>query len=393
MDLADDKTFYKEVFVMARGLDEIRKGHGIFPDGICPICGHQGWCCTISTDDGAMFVVCKRDTAKQDVGNYKYIKDTNKEKSSMFLYKEGNKSKYNNYNNNVKDIKFIKTNEIKRFPDNVLDKLNHKLLSMLEIKNEHRQMLKAEKFTDEMIEKYQIKSYPDMKERWSIARALSEYAEMEFGSGDLTGFPGAYIAESKSGNRYWSLSGYEGTVFNITNAYGEIVMLQIRLDNPFPGTGKYRVLSSEGTKKDGSPMFQNGCTPNSRIGIFEPAVMGDTYAAYFTEGVKKAIKVVETLGCICITVQGVNSWSELLEVNEKGERIIDVLKKYGVKMLIMAYDGDRFKNKYVKKAQKDVIKVFKDEGFYMAEAYWDSYMGKGIDDILNNGYKPMFAVI
>lgn len=377
---------------MSRGKLEIKRGHPSFPDGICPICGHQGWCFTTYADDGAEFVICNRDTAKQDVNGYKYIKDTSNMKSSVFIYKDATTG----YTRTkpIETIRQRKEAEIKRFPDHILDKLNRKLLSLLTLNEHHKEMLKKDMFTEELIKKYNIKSYPPIKERWKIAKELVQYAKDSLAIDDLTGFPGAYIAESKSsGNRYWSLAGYEGIVFPIANVYGEIVMLQVRLEKPIPGKGKYRVVSSSGTNKDGTPRFLNGCSPGARIGVLKPTVMGDFYTAYHTEGIKKAIKVVEKLGCVCITVQGVKSWSELFEKTERNERTIDVLKNLGVKMIIMAYDGDRFYNSHVMDAEKTVVEALKKEGFFVGSAYWDSYMGKGIDDILDNGYKPMFAML
>lgn len=367
---------------MSQGVIEIKRGNMHYPDGICPICRHQGYCATTVSEDGSLFIICKRDISKSDIMGYKYIKETGKG-FSMFLKKDGQTG---DYRTTPIDIKKVKSNDIVRFADSKLHRINSKLLSMLTLSPQHRKILHDWKFTDEMISRYGFKTFPEVKDRWKIAKSLYE----EFG--DLTGFPGAYIKD-KEDSRYWTLTGFDGIVFPITNIYGEIVMLQIRLDNPGPN-GKYKPLSSAGFTPDGKPRYQNGCTPNSRIGIVIPPVLGDTYVCHVTEGYKKAIKVVENLGCLCISVQGVGSWSELVESNEKGETMIEVLKRqYGVKMVIISYDIDRFKNGHVMVAQDNVVNELKKHDLYVGESFWDGHAGKGIDDCIDNGYKPYFRMI
>ncbi|MGE4282814.1 MAG: DUF3854 domain-containing protein [Clostridia bacterium] len=367
-------------------LREIRRGNPHFPNGICPICGHEGWCAT-SEDTGKLFIICKRDTLKANVSIFKYIKDTNNEGNSLFVY-EPSGSGY--------EINFqaaAKGNIVERMKDISLDCINRKLLSMLTLEDHHRQKLKTDGFTDELISRYSIKSFPvrdfERKKsniqsknplRWQLAK------ELHNSYGDLKGFPGAFLS-SYNDKTYWSLAGYDGILFPIENIYGEIVMMQIRLDNPSNG-GKYRVLSSEGER------FPHGCGPSSRVGLCKPKVLGDTYICYVTEGIKKAIITSERLGALTATVQGVNSWSELINENDRNERFIDILKnRYGTRIFIIAYDNDKYRNAKVMDSQKRVIDTLKNEGFCVGVAEWDSYCGKGIDDMLNNGYKPMYHIM
>jgi len=352
----------------------------------CPICGHAGWCCTTGY---GKYIICKRDTQKSNVNGFKYIGDSGREQNSKFV-REGNWDGSSNYVEVVK-----KDTSIIRFPDGKLDMINRRLLSMLCLEDFHKKKLNEGGISDEAIAHYGIKSYPEpdflRKQsgaysknpmRWKLAQELSK----EFG--DLTGFPGAYVKEGKDSN-YWNLSSCGGIMFPITNVYNEIVMMQIRVDNPPPGfKGKYMMFSSDGDNKP------NGCTPSSRAGLVKPRVMGDTYVCYITEGIKKAIVIAEKLGSLAITIQGVNSWAELIEQNSRGERFLDVLRnRYGVGMFIIALDNDKYQNKKVMSQQKNIIKTMYDEGFQVGLAEWDSYSGKGIDDCLNNGYKVMHHMV
>lgn len=365
--------------------NEIGPRHHLYK--VCPICGHVGWCCTTNYKD-IVYLTCKRDTLKCDINGFKYIGDSKKQGNSKYVDSNVHGEFINrSYQQEGLDPK--KDTTLIRFSDSKINEIHKKLLSMLILEDYHREYLNKAGINDMLIEYFKIKSYPEVdflrkqnqiqsknKLRWQLAQELVK------SFGDLTGYPGAYVKEGEK-NRYWTLAGCGGIMFSIPNVYGEYVMGQIKIDNPPPGfRGKYMMFSSDG--KD------NGCTPSSRVGMCFPKVLGDTYVCYITEGIKKAIVTSDRLGSLAITMQGVNSWGELLEKNQRGERLIDVLKnKYGVRMFIIAFDKDKYQNNKVMEQQKVIMKALHDEGFIIGLAEWDSYCGKGMDDVLVNGYKPM----
>lgn len=372
---------------------EIKKGHPLFQ--ICPVCGHEGWCATIEDGDN-LFLICKRDVSKTDVNGFSYLCDTKKEGNSYFIF--GEKKFYkNNSSRPISPLpkKKNKKNQIERFSDSRLDKIYRDMFSLLILEENHRKYLKGEGFTDEMLENLHIKSWPVTDYvRWKEKVQTRSPKRSEIGRrlfekhGDLTGLPGAYLAFNKKTNEYyWTFAGKDGIMFGLPNVYGEIVMCQLRLDKPDKG-GKYRILSSTGQ------YYENGCSPGSRISVVKPKHLGDTVSIYLTEGYKKAAVAADRLGGIVITIQGVNSWAELFEINERNERLVDVLKnRYKTQIIIVALDNDKYENMKVMDSQKAIIKALKKENFEIAVAEWDSYMGRGLDDVLNNRYRPFYVLV
>lgn len=352
---------------------EIKRGNQFYE--ICPVCGHTQWCCTNITDDGAVFIVCKRDTLKRNLPGLRYIKDSLKEKNSVYLVESlSGSQKVKQYVNTVKS-----TSQTNRLCDPELNKINSALLSMLSLSDTHRDYLFKCGISPELIKLNKITSYPEptlYPKRWKLAQNLIEKFS------DLSGFPGAYVKENEE-SQFWNLAGLGGIIFPISNIYGEIVMLQIRVDNPPPGGGKYYPISSYNKKA--------GSSPGSRIGIVVPMVVKDYYVCYITEGIKKAIVGSEKLGAIFITVQGVGSWSEILEKTSRGEYFLDAIQRlYGSKVFVVAYDNDKYRNEAVMRQQKEVITALRERNLVPALAEWDSWKGKGIDDMLLNGHRPMY---
>lgn len=379
-----------------RMLKEIKKGN---PLGIeyCPICGHTGWCATFVKDD-ELFIICKRDVSKMDTNGYTYLSNTRKEGNSFFVFDPNGQRKswekpISSPVSHPPKYRETKSFENKPFPDDMLNMMYRDLLSMLILEDEHRLYLHREGFTDQMITRMNIKSWPASdKERYENhikTRNPKRYVigkKLHEKYGDLTGLPGAYLAENKKNKElYWTFTTGSGIIFPIENIYGEVVTLQMRLDRP--SRAKYKIFSS-------AEYYLNGSSPGSRIGIIKPKEIADSYLVYLTEGIKKAGIIAERLGVIALTIQGVNSWSELFTINYCGERLIDILRlQYNIKMVVLALDNDKYNNQKVMAQQENIRTTLKKEGFLVSSAEWDSYMGKGIDDMLNNGYRPMYVLL
>ena len=161
--------------------------------------------------------------------------------------------------------------------------------------------------------------------------------------------------------------------------------------------GKYRNFSSfvadEAAEKQGilMNMLNSGCEACNQLGFYYNESRDDMYICYITEGEKKGIFSNEILRAPFISVPGVSSW-KFLTSSERGERPVDVLKKKGIKILIVAFDADREKNNAVMRAQNATIESLKKEGFTVGVAEWDMALGKGIDDLLANGHKPSYVL-
>lgn len=376
-------------------LVEINKRNPFYQ--VCPICGHSDWCATSTAIDDrtgkpVLFIICKRDVTEMSRGNFNFVGkskgNSNEGPNSKYLVTDSS-SFGDVIQQNIKQIKVFN-----RFEDEKLDKLNRKFLSLLTVEEPHRNILNAGGITDEMIDYFNIKSFPrkdsdpirktgqyKVPKRWEICKKLQEI------SADLTGYPGAHVVTGKGD--YWTLNGPEsGILFTLPTWKNHLVKSEIRRDVVHGSQGKYCSMSSAA-----SPYheFVNGCGPGGRYGLFLPPILGDTSILYITEGAKKAMSIAWYQGYPAITVPGVSNWRELFEPGQDGMRPIDAIKnRFSIRYVILAFDGDKNINMHVKYNNLKLGLTCLEEGFQLGEAYWDSYMGKGIDDVLANKYKVSF---
>lgn len=382
----------------------------------CPICGKPDWCASFDGEDGYTFIVCKRDIQKTNIQGidgefYMYIGDSKKENNSIF--ENAHQHVVRTGANNPHSYKKFKEQsarrlereeEVKPLQNSKLDEIYRELLSMLILEDRHREYLKKEGWTDEMIQAYQIKSFPvnDYERRQNNIKTKNP-KRSELGRrlyekfGDLTGVPGAMIREY-NGSRYWTFAGYDGIIFPVPDVNRKIYRLRIRLENPPAKGGKYRNLSSYKEKEvDGKlvNIYENGTRSGNAIGFYDRNcyVPNDYYCTYLTEGEKKSMVGNSKLAAPFISVPGVNSFGLLIERDkETGKRMIDDLKEKGTKVLIIAFDADKTTNAKVMQSEKDACNLLKNEGFILGIASWDIALGKGIDDLILNGYRPRYTL-
>ena len=378
---------------------------------VCPICGKPDWCAVFDIEGDYKLLTCMRDNNHSDIqgidGNfYIYIGNSKGgnaiyENACQRLVRTEKKHDQANFQAfKAQQAKKVPVEEaIKPLPNSKLNKIYRYLLELLILEDHHRDYLKKEGWTDEMIDLYGIKSFPvNDYTRWKENVNTKNLTRKELGRklyekfGDLTGVPGAYIKENQKKQRYWTFAGADGIVFPIPDVYKQIFRLRIRVENPTKKGGKYRNLSSYSEKEiDGiiRNVYENGCRSGNAIGFFQHNC--DYYCCYLTEGEKKSMVTNYKLKAPCIDIPGVNSWSDLTAVNEEtNERMIDALKRLGVKILIIALDNDKYQNEAVMKNQIAIIELLKKEGFMIGLGEWDSWQGKGIDDVLFAGEKPMY---
>ena len=431
----------------------------------CPICGKPDWCFWISMNnfDGE-FLCCQRHTTREDVigedGRY-YIhhKFSNGDGSAgASIFEEANQRRCRlerNYSNKAENFKKATIREEKLTPVNLitardnayLDKIYRTMLYHLSLEPIHREYLYKEGWTDEMLEKYQIRSFPEKdytrfqfrKESFQnggISRKkLATILLEQFGENALVGVPGAY--KDKGGN--WTFAGRSGILFPQYDVYHRMYRVRLRMDfrdvnatissnengkDDFfidsdgkqwflslggiyqivgnqrvyqKGSGKYRNFSSfkenEEAQKQGFLMntYESGCEAGNQIGFYYEEARDDMYVCYVTEGEKKGIYGNEILHAPFVSIPGVSSWGFLLS-KKGGERPVDLLKRKGVRIFIVAFDADRETNERVMQAQKATIQALKEEGFTVGVAEWNIEHGKGIDDLLCNGYRPQYVL-
>lgn len=432
----------------------------------CPICGKPDWCFYIpmSKYDGEL-LCCQRHTSKEDVigrdGNFyihvKFSEGENSKGSSIFEEANQRKARLDNEAHDFSRANAAVDHERVLTPVNIihakepkeLDRIYRKMQELLKLEPMHREYLHKEGWTDELIEKYKIVSFPEKDyirynhrrdtfktgnlSRKKLASKLME----EFGPNALIGVPGAY--KDKGDN--WTFSGASGILFPQYNVNHLLYRVRLRRDFrdvdavifSIPGGDDYYIdehgekthlsmkgrytVSSDGKRdyrKDGGKyrnfssfrksdvaakqgfyknLYNSGCESGNALGFYFCEQKDDMYLCYITEGEKKGIFSNEILRAPFISVPGVNAWGLLLAYDKSlGKRPIDVLREKGIKMLVIAYDADKEENARVMAAQQSVVEALKKEGFMIGIAEWDMAQGKGIDDLLARGGKPHYIL-
>lgn len=433
----------------------------------CPICGAGHGCERMHHIDGTVFHLCQTNMDGKNVkkngklfifckflsnGKYARYEESEARKNRIAAYKDpSRKQEKKEEFKSWKDVEREQTptpvEEKVPVKDNAyLDKIYRYLLSCLVLDNDHRDYLFSEGWDQKMIDKYQIRSFPESdflrfrfknhKSSNPYRKALAKKICEKFGKDCLLGVPGAY-RDSKG---EWTFYGRKGILFPCYDADGFLYRLRIRMDftdvreklipaecgDPFyekdgqkyfvqkmkgiytkqdgqkifeKGNGKYRNFSSyledEEKKKNGIIVnsLTDGCSANNNIGIYYDKSQSDFFICFLTEGEKKAIFAHEKMKFDCITISfpGVNCWSKLFE-GEPGKRPVDALKRRGVGIFVVAYDADKAYNEAVLKNEQQTVKALKDSGFFVGTAEWDKVFGKGLDDLLAAGFQPIFCI-
>lgn len=379
----------------------------------CPICNGPDWCGILPAKDGGELIVCQRDTMKADIigtdGNfYVYVCDSKRAKASVYeeasqrrakeIYRQG--GEFGNFQySKLQNQELVPVDVINPLENVKLDKIYRELLSLLVLEREHYHYLIEDGWTDALIEKHHICSFPvkdferykeKIYQKNPMRVNLAQCLLRNFRS--LEGVPGAFL--NKSGK--WTFAGNSGILFPLYDLNGNIYRLRVRLDRD-TGYGKYHNFSSfmedKEAKKQGylKNYYEKGCQAGNNIGIYMNAD-DDMYLCYITEGEKKGIIGNFYLKNPVVSLPGVNSYSKLLD-GQTGRRPIDGLIRKGVRIFIVAFDADKDKNMAVLKSQINLVKALQKEGCTVAVANWDVSLGKGLDDLLINRNRPLYELV
>lgn len=389
---------------------KLRKGE------VCPICGKPDWCfsyeITYETNRTGIetykFVACRRVETPQTYGyNGDYFSFEKLSSDGAFVYEEIN-SKARRYSSLGLDVtikpkstpkrvvkKIIEAPEY-RAPIEKIDEVYRFLLDSLDLEEYHKEYLKSENWTDELINSSNFKSMP--APGYVLARIIKNDKKTDFEEailnykisrkklilklieqfGDLTGIPGFY----KKSSGQWEINAPSGMLMPMFDIMGRVFALRIRKENGSGGP-KYIWLSSfkEETKEDDKSIehynkYELGSPCLYGVSYLFPDV--DTPFLLVTEGEKKQ-KVVSHLKKIaCANIPGVAGFKRLLDD-------IEQIKERGIKYIVIGYDADKASNAVVLKYELQLIRDLYENGFEIYVANWNEEVGKGIDDILLNG--------
>lgn len=421
---------------MANGFKSVNK------NSPCPICCKHDWCAILPTEYGQIYFCFREDIEGNVMGadglTYRRVGTS---KSGAGVYEEETQ-----YNTRMGDFKASNAtgkvvpkreyvpmtiiDEVRPLKRSTLHTIYNEFLDMLVLDDIHREWLHKEGWSDELIDKFKIRSMPidDFKRynskwykssnRWR--RSICETLVSKFGS--LRGVPGFYKK-----NGVWKIHSRSGIIFPMFDEQKNLYRLRVRMDfldnisekqgdlfsdgngnyvEPLKGVyelcdgkrefqksgGKYRNFSSfkeddeEYKKGFIKNIYEDGCQASNALSLY-CVPEDDFYLVYVTEGEKKGIIGNHILKAPFITLPGVSSFNLLLN-----QSVLDYLRNKGTKIVLIAYDADKNTNEAVFRAEQRVVDALQKEGFMVALAEWDESLGKGIDDILVKGYRPNFAM-
>lgn len=443
---------------------------------ICPICGWRGndYCGRQQTSDGVL-VICKREHRVIAEGiNYFDAEGNCMGKDGLYYIRVGRSRSGDpcfmeaeeklamdirkgivKKPSNFKMPAYVPpkpkeiVDEVKPLPAEKLHRVYSLMAKHLKLEDWHREYLHKEGWTDEMIAKYQIVSFPEkdytrfnyrknVRMKCPYRKKLAALILEDLGNPPegLRGVPGAY--QDKNGN--WTFCGRSGIIHWQPDIDGKIYGARIRMDyhdldgeiyqengkeyfieegekwflsmkgacrilpdgskewkKKEPFKGKYRNLSSyaedeeEFKKNRIVNVYKNGCRAGNKLGFYIDRQRDDMYVCYIIEGEKKGAFSNYVMKAPFVTLPGVDSWSLLFE-GKKGERPIDLLIAMGIKYFIIAFDADKTVNADVLAKEQYTIAAMQEEGVFIGLAEWDINIGKGLDDFLAAGYKPTYSV-
>ena len=216
-------------------------------------------------------------------------------------------------------------------------------------------------------------------------------------SGSLNGHGGTFTyGREGDGPAGWYFADAETGAKTLVWTYGaEDNLIELNAKGYPPGKvdGKYKAVSSYRVKKvsedANSVIYRNAYSEGTRH-VTRPSLYtleGDKAGVFYvTEGEKKAIVANTILGAPVASIPGVGSIKTLFE--PEGLKILDSLKKKGMKVIVIVLDADKNENQMVLKAEEKGVRQALANGFNIAIGEWNPLWGKGFDDTLLAGVKP-----
>lgn len=296
-------------------------------------------------------------------------------------------------------------------------------LSNSKLKEHHlNHLLNERHLTMEEIEE---DGYFSLPTRHSIKEFISKLEEENIDLELLKITPGFFYDTKKGNYSFMTVKG-GGFGIPIKDSNGRIQAIQIRRDSPDLKDGKpinkYIFFSS--SFANNYDYFEGGVGTGSPIDVNYPVGMKDNSkkpcrSIFITEGKFKAKAITNNFNSIALSVQGVTSWRNTIGVvNEVREKFKD---KYNLDKIIIAYDADLGFNLgvfeqaikmglyYEGFSEKEIYMItdllekgesvlghnqelnkklddFLKEKSNVYMAVWDYNLGKGIDDLIDNGH-------
>lgn len=176
---------------------------------------------------------------------------------------------------------------------------------------------------------------------------------------------------------------HKGIGIPIRDEKGRISGIQVRRDVIEKDESRYIWFSSSfANEKEG---MSCGTGSGSPIHVSYPERFERKNDIFITEGVFKSEQLAKTVNAIALSIQGIHGW------RGKVSRVIDYLeeeKGLGVLYIHVMFDSDICENPSVYQAFRKMALDLK-KNYFNTEIYyywWYPKLGKGIDDLILNGF-------
>lgn len=246
-----------------------------------------------------------------------------------------------------------------RAPADALDAVYRAALARIPLDAGDRAALEARGLPAEHITRGMFGTMPP-RGRAALARALVE----SVGEGEASRVPGIVWRTDDSGRGWWSLAGSPGLVIPCRDLAGRVVALKVRRRDPCEGA---RYLYVTSAPAGGPAALAAVHVPRAALdlrGKVEPLVI--------TEGELKADVSTALSGLPVVSVPGVGNW----------RRGVDLAREWGASRVAVAFDADARESEAVARAQHELTRALRREGFSCELWQWPAEQGKGLDDVL-----------
>lgn len=256
--------------------------------------------------------------------------------------------------------------------------LGYSLIEKDKLTKEHKEEIQRKRYlNNDEIELDGYFTFPDM----SIMDALIIEMEKRNISLDLLKkIPGFYYSVSKKKWCFTVLRGTSGIGIPIKDFDGNIVAIQIRLDEVSEKSKRYQWFSSSFANSSGKEQSKSkniyGTSPGAPIAVVKPEKV--KYKTIFiTEGFFKARTIAKHYQSYAVSVQGVTNWKNIVET------IDDMINKgVEVKCVYIAFDGDMCRKDTV---MKPAIKM----AFALTNLDYPEEMENILDKILKSSNRSV----
>lgn len=304
----------------------------------CPVCDSDSWCQIAR--DGAT-VLCKRVASARS--------KTNRDGVEFFVHwRGGGPSKPTTHDDVAPSPQ--------RAGVLVLDAAYRATLGALELSAADRDALRRRGLTDDAIDRAAYRTLPT-RGRAELARVVLRTVGETMGAA----VPGI-VRREDCGRSWWSFAGFAGLLIPVRDDAGSVVALKVRRPDPCERGARYRYVTSS---RDGGPSAL--CAAHVPVGA--AGLPRDLVTV--TEGELKADVATCLLGRPVLSVPGAGSW----------RHVVDMLTRWGVARVELAFDMDRETNAMVARADADMTAALRALGVEVDTRRWDARW-KGLDDFL-----------